>query len=41
MMWLVAGIFLLVMVNIMIVALFASAKGEDKLRLTSRQRYHG
>jgi hypothetical protein len=41
MIWLVAGIFLYVMVSIMIVTLFASAKGEDKLRLTSHQHNRG
>ena len=37
MIWLVAGIFLYVMVSIMVVSLFASAKGEDKLRDKAHQ----
>ena len=37
---LLVGIFMCALVCIMIMALFASAKGEDKLRETSYQHYH-
>jgi hypothetical protein len=40
MIWLIVGIVLSVTVIIMMVSLFASAKGEDKLRETSYQLYH-
>jgi hypothetical protein len=41
MIWLVISAFLFVMVSFMIVTLFSSAKGEDKLRESSYKHYHG
>ena len=40
MIWIVAGICAYLTISILVVALFASAKGEDKLRVTSLQDNH-